>query len=99
MQVFRDMGRAAAFYPPDEFLSDLLSGAPQDEIAEVGRRALEFATRPPFQNLDQDARRRATAWEQFVVDVFRLYQETALQEVGPKAIISSKYMQKPEFWH
>lgn len=98
MQVFRDMGRAAEFYPPDQFLGHLLSGAPQNEIAELGRRALEFAAKPPFQKLDKGSRRRAVAWEEFIVDVFRVYQETALREVGPEPIIGSGKMNKPEIW-
>ena len=98
MQVFRDIGRAAEFYPPDQFLGDLLSGALETEIAELGRRAMEFAAKPPFQKLDEASRRRAVAWEEFIVDVFRIYQETALREVGPEPIIGSDKMSMPEIW-
>jgi len=98
MQVFRDLERASAFYPPDQFLSDLVSGAPRNETVDLGRRAMEFAANPPFQKLDAESRRRAVAWEELVVDVFRLYQETALQEVGPEPIIGSSVMGKPELW-
>jgi alkylation response protein AidB-like acyl-CoA dehydrogenase len=98
MQVFRDMGRVAEFYPPDQFLGHLLSGAPKNEIAELGRRAVEFAAKPPFQKLDKESRRRAAAWEEFIVDIFRIYQETALREVGPESIIGSGKMSKPEIW-
>ena len=98
MQVFRDVGRAAEFYSADQFLSDLLSGALQSEIAELGRRAMEFAANPPFQKLDSSSRRLAVAWEEFIVDVFRVYQETALREVGPEPIIGSDKMSMPEIW-
>ena len=98
MQVFRDMRRAAEFYPFDQFMDHLLSGAPQNEIAELIRRAVEFAAEPPFQNLDKESRRRAVAWEEFIVDVFRVYQETALREVGPEPIVASGKMSKPEIW-
>jgi alkylation response protein AidB-like acyl-CoA dehydrogenase len=98
MQLFRDIVRAAEFYPADELLSDLLSGAPQAKIAELSRRALEFAADPPFQKLDEDSRRRAVAWEHFIVDIFRVYQETALQEVGPEPIIGSDKISMPETW-
>ena len=98
MQVFRDLGRAAEFYPADQFLGDLLSGALQSEIAELGRRAMEFAANPPFQKLDNSSRRLAVAWEEFIVDVFRVYQETALREVGPEPIIGSDKMSMPEIW-
>ena len=98
MQVFRDMRRAAEFYPPEQFLEHLLSGASQNEIAELVRRASEFATKPPFQKLDKDSRRRAVAWEKFIVDVFRVYQETALQAVGPESLLRSNKLSKPEIW-
>jgi alkylation response protein AidB-like acyl-CoA dehydrogenase len=98
MQLFRDIVRAAEFYPTEEFLSDLLSGAPQTEIVELGSRAKEFAAVPPFQKLDEGSRRRAVAWEQFIVDIFRVYQEAALREVGPEPIMGSDKMSMPEIW-
>ena len=98
IQVYRDMGRAAEFYPPDQFLGDLLSSALKADIADLSRRALEFSDNPPFQKLDKDSRRRAVAWEEFIVDVFRIYQETALREVVPEPIIGSGKMSMPEIW-
>ncbi|MGD9307973.1 MAG: acyl-CoA dehydrogenase family protein [Desulfosarcina sp.] len=98
MQVYRDMVRASAFYPPDIFLNDLLSGAPQNDIDALGRRALQFAAKPPFQELDGDSRHQAVAWETFIVDVFRVYQETALGEVGPEPLIGPRLMSMPEIW-
>lgn len=98
MQLFRDIVRAVEFYPADQFLGDLLSGAPQTEIAELSRRTMEFAADPPFQKLDEGSRRRAVAWEQFIVDIFRAYQEAALREVGPEPLIGSGKMSMPEIW-
>jgi hypothetical protein len=98
MQVFRDMSRAAEFYPPELMLKDLLAGAPQEEIDDLGRRALQFTADPPFEKLDRDARLQAVAWETFVVDLFRAYQETALREVGPAPIIGSEKSSMPELW-
>jgi alkylation response protein AidB-like acyl-CoA dehydrogenase len=98
MQIFRDMLRAAEFYPPDIFLNDLLSGAPQNDIEDFGRRAIPFAAKPPFQELDRDSRLQAVAWENFIVDVFRAYQETALNDVGPEPLIGPKKMSMPEIW-
>ena len=98
MQIFRDIVRAAEFYPPDQFLSDLLSGVPQTEKTELGNRAIVFADNPPFQELDEGSRRRAADWEQFIVNIFRSYQETALKEVGPEPIIGADKMHMPEIW-
>jgi alkylation response protein AidB-like acyl-CoA dehydrogenase len=98
MQVFRDIARTAEFYPAEVFLKDLLAGAPTNDVAELGRRALQFAAEPPFQKLDRESRSRASAWETFIMDVFRVYQETALHEVGPEPIIGSGKMGMPEIW-
>jgi len=98
MQVYRDLGRAAEFYPPDQFLDDLLSGASEVEKTGIARRALEFSNISPFQELAQASRRQAMAWEEFVVDVFRLYQETALREVGPEPIVGPGKLSMPEIW-
>lgn len=98
MQVFRDVVRAAEFYPPEQFLRDLLAGAQENEIAELVRRAMEFTAEPPFQKLDKESRRRAVAWEEFILDVFRVYQELALQEVGPESIVGPGKMSMPEIW-
>jgi hypothetical protein len=48
--------------------------------------------------LDPDSRRRAVDWEEFVVDVFRVYQETALKEVGPAPIVGPGKMSLPDLW-
>jgi alkylation response protein AidB-like acyl-CoA dehydrogenase len=98
MQVFRDLGRAAEFYSPARFLGDLLIGASEAEIADLGRRARKLTADPPFEKLDADSRRRAVNWEKFVVDVFRVYQETALQEVGPVPIVGPGKISLPELW-
>ena len=98
MQVFRDMARAAEFYPPDLFLRDLLAGAPEAEVKELGRRAMDFATDPPFERVDRDSRRRAVEWERFIVDLFRVYQDTALREVGPEPIVGPHKIRLPDIW-
>ena len=98
MQLYRDMVKAAEFYPPGQFLSDLLSGASQNERDKLGQEVMLFADNPPFQQLDEDSRRRASDWEQFIVKIFRSYQETALKEVGPEQIIGRDVMSMPEIW-
>lgn len=98
MQVYRDLGRAAAFYPPEQFLKDLFSGAPEEKSAELSRRAVKFLEGAPFDRVDEASRKMAMEWEAFVVDAFRLYQETALKEVGPVPIIGPDVMSAPDIW-
>ncbi len=98
MQVFRDLGRAAAFYPWEQFLEDLLAGAPMADLSDLGRRIEAFTADPPFQKLDIESRRRAAAWEALIVDLFRVYQETALGQVGPEPILDPAKMTRPDLW-
>ncbi|MDA8140265.1 MAG: acyl-CoA dehydrogenase family protein, partial [Desulfobacteraceae bacterium] len=97
MQVFRDLGRAAQFYPPEQFLEDLLEGADGKEIRALARQAREFA-QPPFQQLDAESRRRSVAWEAFIEQIFRVYQRTALQEVGAMPIVAPARLRRPDLW-
>ena len=57
-----------------------------------------YADYPPFQKLDKGSRLRARSWEELIVDVFRVYQETALKEVGPEPIIGPKHLSMPDIW-
>jgi hypothetical protein len=59
---------------------------------------MEFAVKPPFQELDETSRRQAVAWEEFIVDVFRVFQERALREVGAEPLLGSDKMSMPDIW-
>ncbi len=98
MQVYRDLGRAARFYPFDRFVADLLAGSPEAEITDLSRRMAQYTADPPFQKLDPASRQLAVGWEAFIVDLFRAYQEAALREVGPEPILSPAKLSQPELW-
>ena len=63
----------------------------------TGLNKLEETQGQPLLQLNE-SRRQAMAWEEFIVDVFRIYQETALREVEPEPIIGSGKMSMPEIW-
>jgi len=67
-------------HPPEFFLKNLLSGTPQRIVEALRRRAIRFAAEPPFNKLDRESRLQAIAWEEFVADLFRAYQKTALRK-------------------
>lgn len=97
-QIFRDLERAAPWYPPREFAADLLRGAPEHEIAAMAAELDELLQNSPFESLEPADLERAAAWEGLVERMFRSYQETALAEVGPEPLVNPEKLAMPELW-
>ncbi|MFH0825135.1 MAG: acyl-CoA dehydrogenase family protein [Pseudomonadota bacterium] len=87
-QVFRDIQRAAAWYPPEEFVGSVLEGASKDTIRELSSSLKAFLQEPPLMGHDEAAMDRAGDWETYCEDLFRAYQERALEEVGTSPIFA-----------
>ncbi|MBI5248687.1 MAG: acyl-CoA dehydrogenase family protein [Desulfomonile tiedjei] len=82
MQVFRDIQRVSSWYPPEEFTSNILQGAPKETVESLSATLKDLLAEPPFFELSPGAMERAALWETFCDDLFRAYQEQALNEVG-----------------
>jgi alkylation response protein AidB-like acyl-CoA dehydrogenase len=98
MQIFRDLARAAEWYPPAEFMADLLAGAPEKQIAAMAIELSGLLQDPPFDSLEAAQLERAAAWENLVKRMFRAYQEAALAEVGPEPLVDPAKLVMPELW-
>jgi hypothetical protein len=88
MQVFRDLQRVAAWYPPEEFVANILEGAPKDLVQEFSSSLRRFLDNPPSLEPNESSMRRAADWEIYCENLFRMYQELALDEVGAAPIFS-----------
>ena len=99
LQVFRDILRASAWYPPAEFVSDLLGPeAPTEMTQDLTARLGEFLTAPPFLDLDQASLDRAAAWESWVEELFYAFQHLALDEIGAEPIVRPDLLEEPDLW-
>ncbi len=89
MQVFRDLDRVKAWYPPEEFVSSILEGVDKDIVGEFAGMLTEFLDNPPFFKRDDVSMELAAAWEIFWDRLFRVYQERALDEVGTLPLVAA----------
>ncbi|WP_027718915.1 acyl-CoA dehydrogenase family protein [Desulfovirgula thermocuniculi] len=80
-QIYRDLARAAGWYNPDEFVADLLRGAPADKVKELSAKLKQFLSRPFFNDLTTEGMQTAAEWDFFCSELFNTYQEQALVEV------------------
>lgn len=92
MQVFRDLDRVKAWYPPEEFVSSILEGVSKEIVEEFAEMLREFLDNPPFFQRDEVSMERAGTWETFWDRLFRVYQDRALDEVGAVPIIAAAKM-------
>ncbi|HMK35442.1 MAG TPA: acyl-CoA dehydrogenase family protein [Desulfomonilaceae bacterium] len=88
MQVFRDIQRVSAWYPPEEFVRSVLDGAPEEVVEPLSANLKEFLIKPPLLELGLGAMERAAQWEKFCDTLFTSYQDQALNEIGRTPVLS-----------
>jgi hypothetical protein len=81
-QVHRDLQRAAKWYKPEAFVADLLKGAPQEVIDQLGKECGELIAYPHFAETNAAAIAAARRWKKMCIELTHAYQEVALSEVG-----------------
>jgi len=90
MQVFRDLQRVASWYPPEQFVASILEGVSQEIVSEFSSKLKAFLKEAPFTERDEASMQRAEAWEIFCDELFRVYQEQALKDVGAVPILDEQ---------
>jgi len=98
MQVLRDLTKAAQFITPAQFVAALLNGAPQAMVNTLAAELGEKLKEAPSDTINESSLAAAAAWEEFVVRLFRAYQNQALAEAGPVPIVSAELLAFPEVW-
>jgi putative acyl-CoA dehydrogenase len=98
MQVLRDLAKAGQFVTPAEFAAALLGEAPQAIIGALAEELAAMMNEIPADTIDDRGRSAAVAWEDFVVRLFRAYQDQALAEFGPVSIVAPDLLLFPEVW-
>jgi len=95
MQVFRDLQRVAGWYPPGEFVAGILAGVAPNVVKEFSAALTDFLTNPPFFGRDDASMDRSGEWETFWDELFRVYQEQALKEIGAVPIFAKEKLSVP----
>ncbi len=80
-QIFRDIQRASAWYPPSSFVESLLNGANTRTVRELADEISEITSRLDLFRMDDEAIELCGQWESFCHKLFHSYQDLALDEV------------------
>lgn len=98
MQIYRDVLRVSSWYPEDQFVADLLEGAPKETVQEISSELKGFLRKPPFFELNSESLERSAQWDSFCDRLFKTYQTIALDEVGREPIVNPAKITVPDAW-
>ena len=82
-QMHRDLQRVAAWYPANEFVRDLLTGAPEDVVGPLAKETAALVAHPSLLTLDDATLDAAARWDRLADDLMHAYQDQALREIAP----------------
>ncbi len=80
-QMHRDFKRVEEWYPPEDFVADLLEGANQDTIKEYTDELQEILAVPHLFSMDDKTLKTCEQWNDFCTRLFHTYQDLALSQV------------------
>lgn len=81
MQIHRDLQKAASWYPPADFVANVLQGYDSAVVAEMQREFTHLLSHPSLLQMDDATVEAAERWDQFCHRFFHAYQLNALNEV------------------
>ena len=84
-QIYRDLVRAADWYPPADFVRNILSGAPHETVEELAGEAIRLTGYGDIVTLDKEKLEISRQWDQFCHRLFHAYQDTAVFIVESEA--------------
>jgi alkylation response protein AidB-like acyl-CoA dehydrogenase len=80
-QMHRDIQRVRDWYPPDEFLHDLLEGADPDVLGTLKQQFTKIMDHKSFLRADEETLQICREWQEVSNAIFREYQRIALKEM------------------
>lgn len=81
IQVHRDCQRVARWYPPAEFVANLLGGLNQDRIDTIATEFTSLVAHPSLLTMDEATRQACLRWDRCCADLVHAYQDAAVSEV------------------
>ncbi len=79
-QMHRDFLRVADWYPPAEFVADVLAGADPGVIEEYCKEIEELLAIPHLFEMNEKTLEICESWDDFCARLFHAYQDLALAE-------------------
>lgn len=80
-QLFVDFQRARKWYPPQEFIKNILKGADENLVKSYCKELEEIMEIPHFFEMNEKTIRACEQWDDYCDRLFHEYQELALAEV------------------
>ncbi len=84
-QMHRDFQRVAEWYPPSEFVSNILEGADPATIREYSVEVREFMAIPHLLEMNEITLEMCERWDDFCARFFHAYQDLALAQAEAAA--------------
>lgn len=80
-QIFRDLQRVRDWYPPSNFVSNVLEGATHETIQQFSNQLEDLMQRPVLGEVSESSMEAAKEWDAFCDSFFKAYQDVALGEI------------------
>ncbi len=81
-RIFMDIQAVIGWYPADEFVGNLLFGAPSEQVNDLAQRLKTFLDHGTLLGIDDETIEMCEDWEQFCFDFMHAYQDIAHAEVS-----------------
>ncbi|WP_282141541.1 acyl-CoA dehydrogenase family protein [Cytobacillus oceanisediminis] len=80
-QIYRDIQRVTDWYPPADFVANVLEGASQATIDRFAEQLTDLLQQPVCGGVSEASMEAAEAWDVFCDSIFKAYQKIALEEL------------------
>jgi alkylation response protein AidB-like acyl-CoA dehydrogenase len=77
-QIHRDLCKAAAWYPPEHFVANVLTGAPGDLVKAYQQEIREIFAHPDLLEMSPSALQACERWDHFCHRLYHAYQDAAV---------------------
>ncbi|MEM8561590.1 MAG: acyl-CoA dehydrogenase family protein [Pseudomonadota bacterium] len=88
-RIYMDMQKAAAWYPPEAFLGNLLAGSSQEKVADLAIRLEQVLSHGTLFDTAPETLEICDMWDKLCADIIHEYQDNAVNEVLSDKVQSS----------
>lgn len=85
-QIYRDIERVTDWYPPAEFVKNILQGAAEETITKFSNQLTDLLQKPVCGEVSEESMEAAEEWDTFCDSFFKAYQSAAREEVQKGAL-------------